>query len=60
MLLRTSQIVPILMRRDDLTVDEAIDLVAEAEDMLNEAFCNGDDPEEVMLEVLGLEPDYLL
>ena len=60
MLLQTSRIVPILMRRDGLTEDEAIDLVAEAEAQLNEAFCNGDDPEDVMLEVLGLEPDYLL
>lgn len=48
-------IVQILMRRDGMTQDEA-------EEALNEAKCevmSGADPEEVLLEYFGLEPDYI-
>lgn len=60
MLLSVTEIVPILMRRDKLSREEATQLVLDTEAEVNEAFANGDDPEEVMQEMLGLEPDYLL
>jgi hypothetical protein len=50
-----NQLVKVLMQRDDLTKAEAIALVKECAVMVNEGHC----PEEVLLEELGLEPDYL-
>lgn len=45
----------ILMRRDDMESDEADDCIATAK----ERIATGDDPEEVLLEEFGLEPDYI-
>lgn len=44
----------VLMRRDKLTPDEADELIAEAQ----ECVAAGEDPEEVLEEMFGLEPDY--
>ena len=48
-------IVAVLMRRDSLSLHEAIDLVNEA----REAVASGYDPEEACYDFFGLEPDYL-
>ena len=50
-----SPIVDILMRRDGLSKEDA-------EEALFDARCrveDGEDPEEVLLEEFGLEPDYI-
>lgn len=49
-------IIPILMRRDGLTFDEAKELVEE----LKERVAAGEDPEELLHDELGLEPDYVM
>jgi len=48
-------IVKILMRRDDMSREEAYEALQEARERLEE----GEDPEEILLEEFGLEPDYL-
>lgn len=45
----------VLMRRDRLTSDEADAAIAEAKERVAE----GEDPEEVLLDEFGLEPDYV-
>jgi hypothetical protein len=45
----------VLIRRDGYGVDEARELIAE----LRERVCDGEDPEEILWEELGLEPDYV-
>ena len=46
----------VLMRRDGLTSREAAEAIAEARERVLEG---GEDPEEVLAEEFGLEPDYL-
>ena len=48
-------IVQILMRRDGMTLEDAEEQLAEA----REAVRHGEDPEEVLLDYFGLEPDYI-
>ncbi len=50
-----SELCRILMKRDELTYDEAIEQIAEARNMV----ANGADPEEILYEEFGLEPDYV-
>lgn len=50
-----SEIVKILMARDGLTEKEAMQQVREAQERVAE----GEDPEEILLEEFGLEPDYI-
>ena len=45
----------VLMRRDGLTRREAAEAIAEARERVRE----GEDPEEVLLDEFGLEPDYV-
>lgn len=45
----------VLMRRDGLSAAEAQSLIDEA----RERVLSGDDPEEVLAEEFGLEPDYI-
>jgi len=45
----------VLMMRDNLTADEAMEQIQGAVDRVNE----GDDPEDVLYEEFGLEPDYV-
>lgn len=45
----------ILMRRDDMTAVEAFDAVAE----LRRRVRDGENPEELLRDELGLEPDYV-
>lgn len=50
-----SKVIDILMRRDGLTKSEAEKLVDEAREVMLQT---GDD--EAMMDILGLEPDYLM
>lgn len=49
-----NEIKRILMRRDEMTEEEAEETLAEA----REAISEGENPEEVLYD-LGLEPDYI-
>jgi hypothetical protein len=51
-----SELKKVIMERDDLSSIEADQQIAEAKQRVAE----GDDPEEVLLDDFGLEPDYLL
>jgi len=44
----------VLMRRDGMEAEEADELIEEAQ----QAVMDGDDPEEVLADWFGLEPDY--
>jgi hypothetical protein len=48
-------IIQVLMERDGLEYDDAAGMLAEA----RAAVEDGEDPEEVLLEYFGLEPDYI-
>lgn len=50
------KILPVLMRRDGMSRAEAEDLIAEARKRVLEY---GEDPEEVLADEFGLEPDYI-
>ena len=51
-------VVKILMERDGMTEQEAIDLVRETkEELMNSQYCDGAD---IIMENLGLEPDYII
>lgn len=58
---KANTIIEILMRRDSLTRKEATDLYKATCRELDDAFTgeNGRDPEEILLEDLGLELDYI-
>jgi len=49
----------ILMQRDGLSEEEALELIEEVKEACLEAIDQGEDPEEVFIDMLGLEPDYL-
>ena len=51
-----NRVVEILMERDDMTEDEANDLLDEVRDMILE---NSDSAEDIVLDELGLEMDYI-
>ena len=48
-----------LMQRDGLTSDEADKLLIQLYDDLMQAMEDGEDPSEVLMDQVGLEPDYL-
>ena len=52
---KPSELVRVLLERDGLSVDEAREMVEEARERVLE----GEDPEEVLAEEFGLEPDYV-
>ena len=52
----SNQILKILIQRDGMTEDEAKELIEEAR---NEVSFFGSDPEDVLAEYFGLEPDYI-
>ena len=51
-----SELRDILMKRDGLTFDQATQQVKDARDRVAE----GEDPEEILHEEFGLEPDYVM
>lgn len=57
------EIVEILMRRDDLTENEAWNLVEECQEEIFYAIDNGEsitEIENIIADYLGLEPDYIM
>jgi hypothetical protein len=48
-----------LMRRDGLSESEADRLLDELYEDLMQAIEDGEDPDEVLMDQVGLEPDYL-
>lgn len=48
------------MGRDSLTEAEALEMEQEARDAIQEVLIKGEDPEEVLMALCGLEPDYIL
>lgn len=50
-----NRIVEILMNRDGMTKEDAEEVVAG----MTEEVMNGEDPEEVLANTVGLEPDYI-
>lgn len=58
------EIIQILMRRDHLSREEALDLYDECQEAiwetLGENRCSIDDLEEILEDYLELEPDYLM
>lgn len=59
-ILPTNRIVRILMKRDGMSEEEAVDLVRQATEDLNERLAQGEMPEDICEEWFGLEPDYIL
>ena len=56
------RIIAILMERDDLTEEEAREQVEEAVELINEILESGgsyEEAEEILLDDLGLEMDYI-
>ena len=54
-------IVNVLVNRDNISKREAIKLIEETRDEIYEAIYNNDyvTPDEILMDNLGLEPDYL-
>ncbi len=50
-----TELVKVLMERDGMSLEEAKEAVADAQQLVLE----GADPEEVLLEEFGLEPDFV-
>ena len=58
-----NEIISILMRRDDMTREEAIRVIEETRDEIDCAIENGaslDELEDILADYLMLEPDYLI
>lgn len=53
------KVVNIIMERDNLSFDDAKEDVLECRRAMLAAIDSGDDPEEILAELLGLEPDYI-
>ena len=49
----------VLMKRDNLTEEEADDLINQAREDLNYRLNCGETPDDICAEWFGLEPDYL-
>ena len=58
----TEKIIRMIMERDELTHDEAAEIVNEARDAILKAATNDDynEAENIMYDELGLEMDYIL
>ena len=53
---KPTELVQVLMRRDSMTREEAEEAVLEARERVLE---NTEDPEEILHDEFGLEPDYV-
>ena len=51
-----SELKEILMRRDDMTSEEADSAIDEAKNLV----LDGEDPDEILMDLFGLESDYFL
>lgn len=54
-------IIDIISKRDDLTIEEAKDIVYEIKSMIDDAILYGNytEVEQIMIDQLGLEMDYI-
>jgi len=50
----------VLMRRDEMSAEEADDLILQAKNDLNQRLAEGETPDDICEEWFGLEPDYLM
>lgn len=50
------KVAKIITKRDEISMEEAKDMVMECVDVMNEDIMNS---EEILADLLGLEPDYL-
>lgn len=55
-----NRVIEILMRRDDLAQQEAEDRVVEVQQMMEDCGYNPEECDDILMEYLGLEPDYLM
>ena len=55
-----NELLTILMLRDGLSREEALETIRDAREAVMEALENGDDPEEIFADIMGLEPDYII
>ena len=55
------ELAELIARRDDITLNEAIIVVEEAKEAMQDAFYSGslEEVEDILADFLGLEPDYL-
>ena len=54
-----NKVIEILMKRDDMSYEDARSLVKETRDEIMSCEDFGDSPDEIIMYYLGLEPDYL-
>jgi len=55
----TESIKSILMRRDNMSSEDADDLIAQAREDLNTRLADGETPDDICEEWFGLELDYI-
>ena len=55
-----NELLTILMRRAGLSREAALETIRDAREAVMEAPENGDDPEEIFADIMGLEPDYII
>lgn len=55
MKVRDTELVKVIMRRDGMALEEAVEMVNEA----RQRVADGEDPEEILYDEFGLEPDYI-
>ncbi len=53
------RVAAIIAKRDGTSLEDAIERVKECREAMLEALGHEDDPEEVLADELGLEPDYI-
>lgn len=53
--MKMESLMQVLIRRDQMTQEEALEAIQDARDRVME----GEDPEEILHEEFGLEPDYV-
>ena len=53
-------ILSVLMERDKMSVEDALDLIEQAREDLNERLADGEQPHDICMEWFGLEPDYIM
>ena len=53
------EVVAILMRKEELSREDALNWVNEALEWVEIAISRGEDPDDIWMDQTGLEPDYL-
>lgn len=53
------EVVAILMRKEELSREDALNWVKEALEWVEIAISRGEDPDDIWMDQTGLEPDYL-